>query len=139
MITVGAEALDEGSAGHDFEEVLHHDVPQCDAPQMRGDNVRDVMLSPASTLLSKEIEVIVIKDRDTNILWAQVVQLPGCFVSGRSKKELHESLEVAVRTFLQTSRDDEALWSDHVEDVLHFRLSEDRRLVPIEQLPFSLG
>lgn len=87
---------------------------------------------PSPTLARRELDVIVYKDRETNWFWAQIVQLPGSFVTAPSMDELLHSLQGAVLGFLQTAKGmDDALWSDRVEDVLHYQLAEDNSLIPI--------
>jgi predicted RNase H-like HicB family nuclease len=41
-----------------------------------------------------KLEVIVRYDSDTRGKWAEVVQLPGCYGAGHSRKELLESTQV---------------------------------------------
>lgn len=78
---------------------------------------------------SMEIEVIVHKDASTDDLWAEVVQLPGCFASGRSRDDLMQSLEEAVELYLRDG-DISATTSDRLEGVEHYRVSNDFKLFP---------
>ena len=89
---------------------------------------------------TREVEVIVYRDHHTDWFWANIVQLPGCFATGRSLHELYDSLEKAVRGFLDDhDTTAAALWDDHIEGVLRFQLSDDDDLTsPFKGGPTSL-
>lgn len=74
-----------------------------------------------------ELDVVIHRDDETGGLWAQVLQLPGCFAAGHSMEELEASLEEAVSLYLEEN--DPTPATDHVEGLRRYRL-EDRRLIP---------
>lgn len=78
-----------------------------------------------------ELEVVIHQDAESDGYWAQVVQLPGCFAAGHTLEELEESLQEAVLLYLEDAQEGEPFSSDHVEAVRRYRLSEDRRLIPV--------
>jgi predicted RNase H-like HicB family nuclease len=51
-----------------------------------------------------DLEQVTIRvhDEGTEGLWAEVVELPGCFASGATRAELHEALEDALSLYLST-------------------------------------
>ncbi len=77
-----------------------------------------------------ELEVIVHRDAETDGYWAQVVQLPGCFAAGHTREELMESLQEAIRLYLEDRDQSTALTSDHIEGIERYRLSPDLTLRP---------
>lgn len=77
-----------------------------------------------------ELEVIVRRDSETGALWAQVVQLPGCFASGHNRKELMESLQEAIELYLEDADASSILSSDRVEGIERYRVSDDFKLLP---------
>ena len=77
-----------------------------------------------------QLQVIVHHDSETKGLWAEVVQLPGCFAAGHSRAELQESLKEAISLYLQDEDPAEILSTDHVEAVERYRFSEAEGLIP---------
>ncbi len=77
-----------------------------------------------------ELEVIVHHDSETGGYWAEVVQLPGCFAAGQSRRELDESLHEAVTLYLEDADESTFLSSDRVASVDRYRLSTDNKLLP---------
>ena len=49
----------------------------------------------------QEIEYVVrVNEEPDGSLWAEVIDLPGCFASGNTLDELREGLEEAIRLYL---------------------------------------
>ena len=46
------------------------------------------------------MELTVVVTRESGAFWSQVVELPGCFASGRTVSELGEALSEAVGLYL---------------------------------------
>jgi predicted RNase H-like HicB family nuclease len=78
-----------------------------------------------------ELEVIVHQDSETGGYWAQVVQLPGCYAAGHTREELTESLEEAIELYLKDWKGDDPVVSDHVAGIERYRLTADRKLLPV--------
>jgi predicted RNase H-like HicB family nuclease len=56
-----------------------------------------------------------IHDEDDDGLWAEVVELPGCFASGADMDELRESLAEAMGMYLSTpGHSVQSGWKTHV-------------------------
>lgn len=51
------------------------------------------------------VEYIAKVHREDDALWAEVLDLPGCFASGESLDELREALEEAVKLYLSGDPD----------------------------------
>lgn len=75
-----------------------------------------------------ELQAVIHNDEETGTLWASVVQLPGCFATGHTRKELMEALSEAVVMYLEAAEDDVTFVSERVE-LADYRL-EDNTLVP---------
>lgn len=76
-----------------------------------------------------ELEVIVHRDTESNGLWAEVVQLPGCFAAGHTREELEVSLREAIRLYLNDGEEASApLTSDHIEAIERYHLSDDHEI-----------
>ena len=81
-------------------------------------------------MMSVELEVIVHRDSDKGDLWAEVVQLPGCFASGKTREELMDSLQEAIKLYLENGDASTAPTTDRVDGVERYRVSKDFKLVP---------
>lgn len=68
-------------------------------------------------LEEEEREVTVAVHREKGILWAEVLDLPGCFASGRTPEELQLALEEAIGHYLSDD-DRTAVVSLSVESAL---------------------
>lgn len=56
-----------------------------------------------------------IHDEGDGVLWAEVLELPGCFASGETVEELREAVAEAVGLYLNTTITD-GQWSDSDDD-----------------------
>lgn len=74
-----------------------------------------------------DIQVAIHEDEETGGYWASVVQLPGCYATGRTRGELIEALSEAILLYLE-----EAEPAEMVEKVelKHFRFNKKSGLVP---------
>jgi predicted RNase H-like HicB family nuclease len=78
-----------------------------------------------------ELDVVVHHDQETGGYWAEVMQLPGCFAAGHTREELQESLQEAVSLYLEDKDVESAPVAERFHSVERYRLSEDRKLLPI--------
>lgn len=58
-----------------------------------------------------------VHDEGEGTLWAEVVELPGCFATGDTEDELFDHVLDAIATVLDVDRSDlaEVKWSDRVD------------------------
>ena len=58
-----------------------------------------------------------VHDEGEGTLWAEVVELPGCFASGDTEDELFDHVLDAIATVLDVERAalDQVEWGEHVE------------------------
>lgn len=73
-----------------------------------------------------EFQVLVHRDEETDSFWASVVELPGCFASGKTEDELLEALAEAIGMYME---DLEPTTVRNEVEVRRYR-QEDTGLVP---------
>lgn len=71
-----------------------------------------------------DLQVVIHRDEESDSFWASVVQLPGCYATGRSRKELLVALEEAIGLYLEDDTSPERV------EVKKFRLTKKTGLVP---------
>ncbi|MBI4885426.1 MAG: hypothetical protein HY826_15375 [Actinobacteria bacterium] len=85
----------------------------------------------------KSYTLKIVRDQDES-LFVQVVQLPGCFASGRNFEELGEALAEAMSLYLSTSDVAVNVKLGDVERVLRLFDSADGAEIPAE-IDFALA
>jgi len=64
---------------------------------------------------TREVTVRV-HEEDDGWLWAEALDLPGCFASGRTLDELREALEEAIALYVTDDPDTRAITRDMTKD-----------------------
>jgi len=82
-------------AGHDEAQVMRREVRY--GPWVADDNVATLAISETLTARVHQ---------ESGDVWAEVVELPGCFASGRDEAELREALAEAIGMVLAKPPDD---------------------------------
>jgi len=77
--------------------------------------------------------VVIHRDSETDIYWAESPQLPGCHAAGKTLEDLYLSLQEAVQLYLEDNDHPDLLLSDRIHAVERYEV--DRGLM----YPTDLG
>jgi predicted RNase H-like HicB family nuclease len=72
--------------------------------------------------------IVKVHAEESGMLWAEVLDLPGCFASGANLDELREALEEAISLYLHDTPDGGVIASMGVPE--HMEVGEMRVKVP---------
>ncbi|MBA2726250.1 MAG: type II toxin-antitoxin system HicB family antitoxin [Actinobacteria bacterium] len=69
--------------------------------------------------------MVIHRDRESDALWAETPQLPGCFAVGETLGELIESLEEAVRLYIDDPDGPDLYVPDRIDSLQYYTLGAD--------------
>ena len=79
-----------------------------------------------------EIDVVIHRDSETDSYWAVSPQLPGCHAAGKTLEELYESLQEAVRLYLEDGDHPDLLLSDRIHAVERYEVDREGLMNPTD-------